>query len=292
MKIAILGAESTHANDFAIKMAPKDGKVMLSDVELVGVYADKELADSDMGVRAILKNSSCQCVTDQCDAFVEQVDGVMITSRHGSKHLKYARPYLEKGIPVWIDKPICCSIEDVLELMKLADKHSVSVCGGSSLVFSKEIRELAAYVKENRGTVCGGHITAPIHMDSQYDGFWFYASHAVQMMLEIFGADVRRVTAVRERNAVRACYEYDDLSVSVYFGTGYTVTLYKDDYHAELCQVSTGDCEEELKEFLQVIGNGNTQKSRKEWIAPVFLIDATKRSYEQNRTIEIMIPEV
>lgn len=292
MKIAILGAESTHANHFAVKIAPKDGKVMLSDVELVGVYVDQELADSDAGVKAILKNSSCQYVTDQYDAFVGQVDGVMITSRYGSKHLKYARPYLEKGIPVWIDKPICSSIEDVLELMKLADKHNVPMCGGSSLVFSKEIRELAAYVKENRGTVCGGHITAPIHMDSQYDGFWFYASHAVQMMLEIFGTDVRRVTAVRERNAVRASYEYDDLSVSVYFGTGYTVTLYKDDYHAELRQVSTGDCEEELKEFLQIIAYGSVQRSRNEWIAPVFLIDATKKSYEQNRSIEITIPEL
>ena len=148
MKIAILGAESTHANAFASKLAGKDGSRLFPDVELVGVYADKELKDSDAGVQAILQNSACQYVTDKYDEFAGQVDAVMITSRHGSKHLAYARPYLEQGVPVWIDKPICSNVEDAMELVKLASKYNVPVCGGSSLVFSKEIRELASYVKE------------------------------------------------------------------------------------------------------------------------------------------------
>ena len=287
MKIAILGAESTHANGFASRLAGGDGRKLFPDVELVGIYADKNLPDSTAGVQAILKNSACQYITEQYDEFVDQVDGVMITSRHGSRHLEYARPYLEKGIPVWIDKPICSSIEDAKELVRLACKYNTPVCGGSSLIFSKEIKELASFVKENRGIIRGGHVTAPIHMNSEYDGFWFYAPHAIQMMLKVFGMDVRKVRACRGKDYVQAVYEYDDLAVSVYFGSGYTVTLYKDKYHAEPMKISTEGSEEELEEFYRIVKNGQINISYRDWIAPVFLIDATIKSYEQNREIVI-----
>jgi len=287
MKIAILGAESTHAKTFASQLAGKDGSKLFPDVELVGVYADKALPDSDAGVQAILKNSACQYITDQYDKFVEQVDGVMITSRHGSRHLEYASPYLEKGIPVWIDKPICSSIKDAVELVRIAGKYDTPVCGGSSLVFSKEIKEAASFVKENRETIRGGHVTAPIHMDSEYDGFWFYAQHAIQMMLEVFGMEVRKVAASRGGKFVQAVYEYDDFSVSVYFGTGYTMTLYKDNYHAEPMKISTGGSEKELEEFYHIVKDGHGNISYNDWILPVFLIDATIKAYEQNKLIDV-----
>lgn len=291
MKIAILGAESSHANAFASKLAGKDGSKLFPEVELVGIYADKALSDSAAGVQAILEKSACKYITNQYDEFLNCVDGVIITSRHGSKHLTYAKPYLEKGIPVWIDKPICSSAEDALQLVKLAKKFNTPICGGSLLVFSKEIKELALYVKKNRSTVRGGHVTAPIEIDSKYDGFWFYASHAIQMMVEIFGVDVKKVAADKGKDFVRAVYEYNDFAVSVYFGSGYTVTLYKDSYYAEPLNISIGDSEDELREFYSIIKNRKENRNYREWIAPVFLIDATMKAYEQRRVIEFVIPE-
>lgn len=291
MKIAILGAESTHANAFASKLAGKDGSKLFPEVELVGIYADKELSDSAAGVQAILEKSACKYITNQYDEFLNCVDGVIITSRHGGKHLTYAKPYLEKGIPVWIDKPICSSVGDALQLVQLAKKFNTPICGGSLLGFSKEIKELALYVKKNRSTVRGGHVTAPIEMDSKYDGFWFYASHAIQMMVEIFGIDVKKVTADKGKDFVRAVYEYNDFAVSVYFGTGYTVTLYKDSYYAEPLNISIGNSEDELREFYSIIKNRKENRNYREWIAPVFLIDATMKAYEQHRVIEVVIPE-
>ena len=284
MKIAILGAESSHANGFASRLAGKDGTRLFPDVELIGVYADKELKDTAAGVEAIRRNSTCEYFTDKFDEFVDKVDAVMITSRHGSRHLEYARPYLEKGIAVWIDKPITCSTADAAELAALAEKYHVPVCGGSSLVFSKEIKELASYVNES-ASIRGGHVTAPIHMNSEYDGFWFYAPHAVQMMLEVFGIEVRRVTAEKGEDFVKAVYEYDDFNVSVYFGTGYTVAVYGDNYHAKAMTVVPGSPDEELQEFYEAVKTGGSKVSSRAWIMPVFIIDATIRAYKQKATI-------
>lgn len=280
MRLAILGAESSHAAQFAAILAGKDGSRRFADVELVGIYADKELGDSEAGVEQIRLKSSCDYFTDRFDEFVDKVDGVIITSRHGSRHLPYARPYLERGIPVWIDKPICSSVRDAKELLELSHRYRVPVCGGSSLATADEIRELAAYVRENRATVRGGHVTAPIHLDSPYEGFWFYAPHAVQMMTEVFGTEVRRVSAGRGADFVQAVYEYDEFNVSAYFGTGYTLTLYRGGYQAQPMKISTGSSEVQLDEFYQVVKSGKSSVSDREFIAPVYLIDATIKAYE------------
>lgn len=287
MKLAILGAESLHAADFAALLAGKDGRKLFADVELVGIYADKDLADSEAGIKIIREKSSCKYFTNDYKDFLSKVDGVIITSRHGSKHLAYARPYLERGIPVWVDKPICSDVQEIIELTELARKNNTSVIGGSSLAVSKEITDLSAYIKENRSAVQGGHITAPIHMNSEYDGFWFYAPHAVQMMTEVFGTKIRRVRAHRGMNYVQAIYEYDDFPVSVYFGTGYTVTLYKDNYSAEPMKVSPGSNEQLLEEFYNLVKKGTVIEDYKEFIAPVRLIDATIKAYEQEIVVEL-----
>ena len=287
MKVAILGAESSHAATFAKILAGKDGSRRYEDVELVGFYADKDLSDSEEGIELIRKWSSCDYVTNDYEEFVGKVDAVIITSRHGSKHLGYARPYLERGIPVWVDKPIASNVSDALEMVALAKQYDTTVSGGSVLVTSPEIKELAAYVKENRATVRGGHVTAPIQMESPYEGFWFYSAHAVQMMLEVFGPGVRRVKAERGKNYVQAVYVYDEFNVTVYFGTGYTVTLYRTGGQADPVKVSTGSSEELLDEFFEIVRTGHNPQDPADWIAPVVLVDATIRAYETGEWVEL-----
>ena len=108
-KVAILGCENSHANNF-LKAVIQDK--LVTDVEFVGVYSyDPEAAaklNAEFGVP----------VADSYDAFVGKVDGIIITARHGDNHYKYAKPYLDSGIPMFIDKPITCTEEDAAAFMK------------------------------------------------------------------------------------------------------------------------------------------------------------------------------
>jgi predicted dehydrogenase len=108
-RIAILGCENSHANNFLkyIKDNPS-----LADVEVIGVYSDEEeevkiLCDT-YGVYAM----------KSYDEFVGKVDGVIVTARHGDNHYKYAKPYIESGVPMFIDKPITCSEEDAAAFLQ------------------------------------------------------------------------------------------------------------------------------------------------------------------------------
>lgn len=291
-KVAILGIENSHAWSFAKSLAGKDGTKVDETLELVGFYADMTREDSRTGAAKLQEVSTCDYFAETAEEFVGKVDAVMITSRHGKFHLPFARPYLEQGIPVWVDKPICTSTEDVLELVKLAKQTGSPITGGSSLIFSKEILEMAEYAKSGE-KVIGGHVTAPVNMVNDYGNFWFYSSHLVQMVIAVFGPDIKSVSAHRQGDHVSAVYHYENMDVTAYFGTGYSVTVYQTPTQAKSITVTTAGCyDAELNEFCRMVRTGKGVESYHDFVLPVFIIDATIRAFEENRTVEISIPEI
>ena len=150
-KIAILGCENSHANSFLKYIRDNEA---YSDIETLGVYSiDREAAEklsAEFGVK----------VMDTPDQFVGQLDGLIITARHGGYHYQFAKPYLSDGIPMFIDKPITVTEDDAINFAKELKEKNIPVSGGSSLIYSKEIHDLRDKVKAGEGgKVLGGFIT-------------------------------------------------------------------------------------------------------------------------------------
>ena len=92
-KVAILGCENSHADAFLNLIYNTED---YRDVEVVGVYSNEPEA-----VKKLNEQFGTPIMADFADA-VGQVDGVMITARHGDNHYKYAKPYMDAGIPMFI----------------------------------------------------------------------------------------------------------------------------------------------------------------------------------------------
>ena len=69
------------------------------------------------------------------------LDGVMI---HVSTeaHVEVAKQFLEKGIPVYLDKPIAPSYEETLELYRLAKENQTFLTAGFNRRFAPKVVEL------------------------------------------------------------------------------------------------------------------------------------------------------
>ena len=142
-------------------------------------------------------------------------------------------------------------------------------------------------MKEKRSEIIGGHVTAPVSMDNAYGGFWFYTQHLVAMIMTVFGYDIKSVTAVKDKHGVHAVYNYDDYSVSAYFGASYSVSVYSNvsGFTSEICRLAPDYFVPELKAFYEVIKTGKADKTEKEIKAPVYVLDATIRAYTENKEI-------
>ena len=294
IKIAILGIENSHAWSFASALAPKEGEKQFPDFELIGFYGESGREDVEHGKKRLADVSSCTRYAEHYDDFLGEADAVMVTARHGGDHLKYARKYLEAGIPVWLDKPITASIEDFVEVAKLQKQYGSVVTGGSTLYYAEGIVKAREFIKENPGFAIGGAVSAPVNMVNDYGNFWFYTQHLAEMMLSTFGMDVKSVIAVKNENSVSAIYKYDGFTVNAFYGGDYAITVYGKDQKVFAPEVNLGGAKytDELVPFLDAIKTGKVDRTLEYLAVPIAVIDATIRSFTENKEIEIVVPEI
>src|SRR5699024_5030291 len=108
------------------------------------------------------------------------------SSRDGALHLDHARPLLEAGIPVLIDKPLAASVADAIELLDISQRRNVRLVSYSALRF---VPELTAFTSEHpeRSRLRHLHVVGPADPNSPYSGLFFYGIHQVEAALEILG---------------------------------------------------------------------------------------------------------
>lgn len=294
IKIAILGIENSHAWSFASALAPKEGEKQFPDFELIGFYGENGREDVERGKTRLAEVCTCTRYADHYDDFLGEADAVMVTARHGANHLKYAKKYLEAGIPVWLDKPITASVEDFVEVARLVKKYGSTVTGGSTLYYTSGITEAKKFMQENPDFAIGGAVSAPVNMVNDYGNFWFYTQHLAEMMLSVFGTDVKSVIAVKNADSVCAIYKYEKFTVNAFYGGDYAITIYGKDQKSFAPAIDLGGAKytAELVPFLDAIKTGKVDRTLDYLKYPVALIDATIRAFTEGGEIDIVVPEI
>lgn len=288
-RIAILGTENLHAINFAQLINgghPMREGLAYGDMKVIGAYGYDQAANED-----IRKNGGVEMIAGHYADFVGKVDAVMITARHGDNHLKYALPYLEAGIPMFIDKPITISEKEAVSLAKAAKQKGLPLCGGSCCALVTATRHLKGIVArpEPIGGVMGGSVCAPVSMQNDYGDFHFYSQHLVQIMLEIFGYDMKSVYAVKRQDSVTAICRYDSYDVTAHFGPNdYSAAVYgKNQTVSERIDIHTDAYAREAEAFADMLRTGRMHQSYEEFIRPVFVQNALKESMDTGREITV-----
>jgi predicted dehydrogenase len=76
-------------------------------------------------------------VCESLGQMVDQIDAVFIADCDGGggDHLDLARPFLRRGIPSFVDKPFALTLNDALEIVRLAQKHKAPLFNASILSY-------------------------------------------------------------------------------------------------------------------------------------------------------------
>lgn len=277
-KIAILGCENSHANNF-LKAVLVDK--IVTDVEFVGVYSNEPEAAAKLNAEFGVP------VADSYDAFVGKVDGIIITARHGDNHYKYAKPYLDSGIPMFIDKPITCTEEDAAAFMKDLKARNIPVSGGSVCVLTDLVQEMKQVVIDKpHGDIFGGYLRAPVIMGSPYGGFFFYSQHLAQVMMEIFGCYPNSVRTYQNGTSIHCVVRYDEYDVNITYTGGSSV------YYATVSCANAvvggdydfaGCFEREFMEFHHLLEGKPQKQSYEDFFAPVYVLNAIYRSLNSGK---------
>ncbi len=284
-RVGILGTENSHAMAFAkiLNGLDPDFKGQFDDFRVVAVGGiDPEAS------RKVAETCGIDVIVDKPEDMLGLVDAVMITCRDGKYHAPYARPFIEAGIPAFIDKPFTSNPVEALALAKLAKEKKVPLVGGSSVKLTDAVLKLQAIAAEHGEALVGGDVTAPVSMVNDYGNFWFYASHLAECCLTIFGQRPEWVWANRTEKGVTVIVHYPAFDVTNHFIEG----VY--DYIGTII-TPKGVCHEVIlldniyaKEcacFADMMRTGAMSHSYEDLIAPVYLMAAIEKSFETGEKV-------
>jgi hypothetical protein len=117
-----------------------------------------------------------------CDSIEELADSVdigMVHSCNWDKHIDYAMPFIERGKPVFIDKPLVGNLKDARRMLELC-KNGAKIIGTSALRYTEEVSKIRAFVKETGARVM--HVDVSVGVDE-----FNYAIHGLETICAIIG---------------------------------------------------------------------------------------------------------
>ena len=280
-KIVILGCENSHANTFLAYIRDREE---YRDIEVVGVYSiDREAAEK-------LHETFGVPVMDNFDDAVGQVDGVVVTARHGDYHAKFTLPYLPTVKAVFVDKPVTINEEEAVTLMRECRKYGVKVSGGSCLKYVEEVAAIREDVKgEIAGKTLSGVVRAPVSYDNEHGGFFFYSEHLIAMLGEAFGWYPQSVRAERKGAVTTTLFRYPEYDIIGLHTEGYykyTISRHSEKAmrNEEFPIGGNSPCFlAEWQEFYSILSGNEPHYTEEDIIAPVFILNAMMRSMESGK---------
>ncbi len=190
-QLAAIGIDSSHLPQFSrrIRALRESGQTPCRVTQM--------WTDGDHGMRGeqvekwtMQAQAEGVVLTEKLDDALDAVDGVMVLGVDGHKHLDFARPGLERGLPTYIDKPLACSLEDAKEILALSRRHDAPCYSASSLRFASEVRKLDPEVL---GDLVAVSAYGPGERHDIMPGLYFYGIHTIEMVDAIWPGPVARV---------------------------------------------------------------------------------------------------
>ncbi len=199
IRIGIIGAENSHTIGYGT-VFNKEKK--FPGVEVLYVWGETP----EFAKNASEKGQIPNIVKDPLD-MMGKIDALIVDHRHPKYHLAAARPFVEAGIPTFIDKPFCYRVDEGREFLAMAKRVGTPVTSYSSIAQSDATFDIMKQIP-SLGTINQVVRYGPADLDSKYGGIFFYGVHLVQPLMYMFGEDIEKVRVTRNDKGATASIAY------------------------------------------------------------------------------------
>ena len=196
LRLGIVDCDTSHVYQFARRLNHVDieSEQWVDGARVVAAYSGTSRVTDPARVTeylSALRSVGVELVIKPEDLF-GRVDAVLIESNEGAVHRDRATPFIEAGLPVFIDKPLATTTVDARALVDLATRRGVLLISASSLRFASEVRAVATDTDEI-GPLVGVDVYAPALLHPLNPGLFHYGVHGVEMLYALLGAGCQDV---------------------------------------------------------------------------------------------------
>ena len=199
LRIGIIGLDTSHVIKFTEILNNVEDPYYVEGGKVVAAFSggseDLKASWSRLeGFREELKEKWKIKIFDTIPELTKEVDAILLESVDGRKHLSQFRECIKAKIPVFIDKPLAASLNDALQILKLAREKGIPLFSSSSLRFDVNITE--ALAETQKGIVLGCEACSPASLEATNPGFYWYGIHGCEILYAAMGGGCQKVWCI------------------------------------------------------------------------------------------------
>jgi len=258
-------------------------------LQIAGASVTHIWTDDPTDARHVAKCSLIPNIVEQPEDVIGRVDAVIIATDKGHEHVERCMPFVEAGLPVFVDKPLCDNAEDLKTFSRW-------VAEGKPLLSSSCMRYAKEFIGYRLSTSDLGElryvsITTPKTWER-------YGIHALEAVYPILGAGflTARNTGKKDRNVVHFTHKSGADVIVVanmdMYGSFGVLTLCGTKDHAQIeFKDSFYAFQTQLRAFIQYLQTGIQPFGFKETEELMRMVIAGILSREQNGA-EIVLNDI
>ncbi len=203
LRLGIVDFDSSHCIEFTRRFnhVSVDADQQVTGARVVIGCPGKSLMQPERipGFTSQVESCGVRLVDNPADMLGE-IDAVLVLSLCGSAHLDRVRPFLEAGLPAYVDKPFACTLGDAREITTLAQQCQQVVFGTSALRFSDDVIEMTAS-EDQTGAINGVFSYGPAKRADGNPGLFHYGIHATEVLFTLMGSGCESVSTAFTEDA-------------------------------------------------------------------------------------------
>lgn len=117
------------------------GRQPIESVHVPGARVTHIWTDDPQNAPRVAAAAKIANVVREPEEVIGEVDAVIIATDDGFDHVRRARPFIEAGLPVFVDKPLATSVEDLRQFIKW-QQAGAQILSTSGMRYMPELREI------------------------------------------------------------------------------------------------------------------------------------------------------
>lgn len=231
--------------------------------------------------RQVAEASLIENVVTNAEDMIGQVDAVILARDDGENHLAMAKPFIEEGIPIFIDKPLTENAKDLREFVRYYEEAK-PIMSCSSVRYWRSILGLKS--KTHLGRILTANAVTPkywrtygIHL---IEGIYAVMGGGVESAQNVglAGEEIVHIRYTDGRHAVLQSFKgvHSNLHISFY---GQNDSVFIQDTDAFFCFKKV------LTHFVDMVKTGNHPFDWRETVETVKIVIAGRMSLEEGNRI-------
>ena len=199
-RLGIIGTDTSHVPAFTKQFNDSSAPGFIPGFRVVAAYkgGSPDIAASATRVDGFandLRTTYRVQIVPDIPTLCSMVDGVLLESGDGRKHLEQARQVIAAHKPLFIDKPLASTLADARKIARIAQEAGVPWFTASSLRYADLSRVKSP---DNTGVNVWG--PGPLEEHHQLSLSW-YGIHAIELLYAMMGTGCLTVTQTSSRDS-------------------------------------------------------------------------------------------